>query len=78
MMNKRGALRIDKEIPTAFAEKLNERVQEMHEQLEAGTYKTSPVRRVGLVPMTSMVIMFPSISSSMMAIISLLFSLTLN
>lgn len=46
MLNKRGAPGIDKETTTAFAEKLNERVQEMHEQLKAGRYKAPPVRRV--------------------------------
>lgn len=46
MMNKKGAPGIDKETTSAFAEKLNERVQEMHEQLKAGTYKAPPVRRV--------------------------------
>jgi RNA-directed DNA polymerase len=46
LMNKRGAPGIDKETTIAFAEKLEERVQEMHEQLKAGRYKAPPVRRV--------------------------------
>ncbi|WPU90905.1 group II intron reverse transcriptase/maturase [Mucilaginibacter sabulilitoris] len=45
-MNKKGAPGIDKETMAAFAEKLEERVQEMHEQLRAGKYYAPPVRRV--------------------------------
>lgn len=46
MINKRGAAGIDKETTTAFAEQLEGRVQELHEQLKAGRYKAPPVRRV--------------------------------
>jgi len=45
-MNKKGAPGIDKETMAAFGEKLEERVQEMHEQLKAGRYQAPPVRRV--------------------------------
>lgn len=45
-MNRKGAPGIDKETMAAFAEKLEERVQEMHEQLKAGSYQAPPVRRV--------------------------------
>lgn len=46
MMNKRGAPGVDKETTKAFAEQLDARVQQLHEQLKAGMYKAPPVRRV--------------------------------
>jgi group II intron reverse transcriptase/maturase len=46
MMNRRGAPGVDKETTMAFAEKFEERIQEMYEQLKAGSYKAPPVRRV--------------------------------
>ncbi|MEJ7677865.1 MAG: hypothetical protein WKG06_08360 [Segetibacter sp.] len=46
MMNKRGAPGIAKETATAFAEQLEQRVQQLYEQLKAGRYKAPPVRRV--------------------------------
>lgn len=45
-MNKRGAAGVDKETTSAFAEKLDERIQQLHEQLKSGCYKAPPVRRV--------------------------------
>lgn len=46
LMNKRGAPGIDKETTAAFAEQLEERTQNLYEQLRAGRYKAPAVRRV--------------------------------
>ena len=48
MMNKRGAPGVDKETTSAFTEKLEQRTQELYEQLKAGCYKAPPVRRVAI------------------------------
>jgi group II intron reverse transcriptase/maturase len=45
-MNRRDAPGVDKETTGAFAERFDERIQELYEQMKAGCYKAPPVRRV--------------------------------